>query len=101
VLDAVPDSICILNEERQIVFANQALCRAFGYDSLEEVLGLRPGEALRCLNSLQGPDGCGTARFCRNCGAAKAIAACQRDRMTEAEECRVNVTGGRGKGLWT
>lgn len=49
----------------------------------EECLGLRPGEALGCLNVAEGPMGCHSSRFCRQCGAVAAL-----DKAQESGEGR-------------
>ncbi|MDP2848593.1 MAG: ATP-binding protein [Humidesulfovibrio sp.] len=71
--DALPSVILALNKHRQVVFANRSAVEFFGHSGVEGVLGMRPGEALACVNALEGADGCGTSRYCRNCGAVGAI----------------------------
>jgi hypothetical protein len=66
--------ICaIINKERQIVFANDEFLGLIGLNSIEAVLGKRPGEVISCINSFTAPSGCGTAKECRYCGAVAAI----------------------------
>ncbi|MEJ2749935.1 MAG: PAS domain-containing protein, partial [Anaerolineae bacterium] len=50
IMDAVPDGLVILNEQRQIVYGNQAFCQAVQIDG-DSALGLRPGEALNCIHA--------------------------------------------------
>ena len=105
VLDAVPDILLILNDKRQLVFANSALAEITG-KSLEELLGSRPGEILGCVHALNSNLGCGTTKFCRYCGAVNAILnslagdkdlqECRilrkKDGSTEALDLRINTT---------
>ncbi len=86
--DAVADIVVILNRHRQIVYANQALEDAFHLEDRKAIYGLRPGEALNCQHCAETPGGCGTTRFCRECGAAKAILAGLRGKKA-IEECRL------------
>jgi PAS domain-containing protein len=72
-LDAVPNIVLVLNETRQIVYANRRLLCALGCTDPAEVCGLRPGELFGCVHASEGPDGCGTTEFCRTCGAVRAI----------------------------
>lgn len=65
--------LAVLDENRQIVALNDSLLKHLGIDSPEEALGLRPGEALKCLHAFDGPAGCGTGEFCQSCGAVIAI----------------------------
>lgn len=72
-LNAMPDWVMILNEQRQIVFGNDAL-RAYARSrGRNDILGLRPGELLACDIAAQAPSGCGTGEACRSCGAANTI----------------------------
>lgn len=72
VLDLLPVIVMVLNQDRQIVLANQNLARFVG-EPLESLLGQRVGEALGCDHRHAAPDGCGTTAFCCHCGAARAI----------------------------
>jgi len=71
--DALPNMLMALNCKRQVVFANKAFVSFLGHKELEEILGLRPGEALGCVNANVSPGGCGTSRHCRSCGTVSAI----------------------------
>jgi PAS domain-containing protein len=87
-LDAVPDIVTILNQQRQIVFANRSLVESLGLEHREEVYGQRPGEALGCEHSFAMKAGCGTSEFCRDCGAVHAILAGLEGKR-EVQECRI------------
>jgi signal transduction histidine kinase len=65
--------IVVLNEDRQIVAMNYEFLNAIGIPDPEMALGLRLGESLSCIYSEEEPNGCGTTRFCRSCGAAIAM----------------------------
>ena len=69
----VPLAVIIVNETRQIVYANERFTDLIGASSFDEVAGKRPGEALGCSHAWETQGGCGTSQFCRYCGAAKAI----------------------------
>lgn len=71
-LDAVPVLLVLLNRERQIVYANAKVLEVTSQDS-RSILGMRPGEAFRCLHRNDGPCGCGTSQFCSRCGAVRSI----------------------------
>ncbi len=72
-LNALPYVAAILNEQRQIVFSNDVLLQTLGGISLEDILGLRPGEALSCINATNNTGGCGTSDYCMVCGAVRAV----------------------------
>jgi signal transduction histidine kinase len=94
-LDCFPEPAMILNRQRQIVLANDKLATLLNHPR-ESLLGLRPGEALECIHSPDEPHGCGTTRFCSNCGAANAVFDSQNSGVPEVQECRIQrVVGGR------
>jgi signal transduction histidine kinase len=86
----LPEMVLILNRERQVVYANRAALAGAGARDLDAVVGLRPGEAFRCIHSSEPPGGCGTTLFCRYCGAVEAILQSQQGRFA-VEECRLTV----------
>ncbi len=86
--DSVPDIMLILNYGRQIVCANKILLDILALDSIQEILGKRPGEALNCIHAFKTEGGCGTTEFCKTCGAVQAILACQSGKA-DVKECRI------------
>lgn len=98
-LDAVPTILSILNGQRQVVYANQALLDFIGAREDTLVHGLRPGEALGCLHAGKTPGGCGTSEACSTCGAVLAILASQAEKR-EVRECHVaREAGGKIEGI--
>ncbi len=93
-LDAVPEILLILNEQRQVVFANQALADVVGIGDLSQVLGLRPGEALQCLHATESGGDCGNTRFCAACGALGAWDETRKSEAPAVRECRILRTRG-------
>ncbi len=86
-LDAIPNICLVLNQHRQIIFANTALLSALNLPEMHVVLGMRPGEVLNCTHSSE-VSGCGTTEFCRTCGAAKSILSSLGGKRA-IEECRI------------
>jgi hypothetical protein len=72
-VDAVPQIIMVLNAQRQLVYCNLALLQMLNLDSMDAILGKRPGETLNCIHANRLPGGCGTSEFCTKCGAVQAI----------------------------
>lgn len=92
--EAVPCILLVVNERRQIVFANQRFRDIVPPEQRQiGVLGRRPGEVLGCTHAAEGEDGCGTTEFCTTCGAAKAILS-GLDGSDDVQECRVSRAGG-------
>ena len=92
VLRSVGGMVAVLNEYRQILAVNDALLRMVGINDGGAVLGLRPGEVLRCEHAREMPGGCGTSRYCSSCGAALAIVASLKDGVTTERKCVMTVS---------
>jgi nitrogen fixation/metabolism regulation signal transduction histidine kinase len=90
ILDLIPDISLIVNDRRQVLFANSAALSALGLE-LSEVLGERPGEALDCVHASETPGGCGSSESCRVCGAASAILEAFESRKKISRECRITA----------
>lgn len=93
-LDSIPNVTVILNEHRQIVFANKSLVDFLGLKYLDDVRGKRPGEAVNCVHSSETPGGCGTTEHCSTCGAVLAILTTQREGTRDVRECRITRKKG-------
>lgn len=93
ILNAIPGVLVVLNQQRQIVFANQAIKILFGYPPDQDLIGLRPGEALGCVHAAETDGGCGTTEFCSTCGAARAILGSLSGQQ-KVEECRITRHAG-------
>lgn len=87
-MDAVPNGLVILNEQRQIVFSNDAFYQAAQIERDGSMMGLRPGEALNCVHAFELEGGCGTTEFCSTCGAVKSILQAQQGKKN-VQECRI------------
>lgn len=72
-MNSVAEGYMILNDKRQIIFANNIALNIIGANDINELLGKRPGEALNCENSDINSAGCGTSEKCEFCGAVNAI----------------------------
>ena len=72
-LDALPTVVAIVNDQRQIVYANKPLLELVGVCDVEALRGLRPGEALRCVRVETSGQNCGEGPMCKNCGATLAV----------------------------
>ena len=104
-LDAVPNMSLVLNEHRQIIFANRAFAEFLGLPGDHQlqgkshhsafsglyaaVLGRRPGEAVGCIRAHLTAGGCGTTPFCQTCGAVISILNSQKLHTLDIQECRM------------
>jgi diguanylate cyclase (GGDEF)-like protein len=90
--NAIPDLLLILNEYRQIVYANNYFKNTNHFSTLDEYIGQRPGELLGCVYASITEGGCGTTSFCSRCGAVNAILMSLSGKK-DVEECQIE----RGK----
>lgn len=88
IANAVSTMLVILNQQRQIVFANKLFLDFLDVTNSNSVLGKRPGEAVDCIHAFAEEGGCGTSEFCRTCGAIGAILESQMGLKSE-KECRI------------
>jgi len=95
---AIPNIVLILNQKRQIVFANERLLEFLQLEDVREAVGQRPGELFQCAHAFETESGCGTTRFCRHCGAVRAILQAQKGQM-DVQECRILRSDGKALDL--
>lgn len=91
--NAIPDIILVVNQQRQIVFANHNLFKITGLNDEAAIIGLRPGEALGCVHAFETQGGCGTSEFCQTCGAVIAILSSLKGQES-IQECRIALQNG-------
>ncbi len=87
-LDVVGVMVLVLNEQRQVVYANRRVLALLPDAGKPEVFGMRPGEALGCVNADKHESGCGTSKWCRDCGAARAMLECLTS-GSDVQECHI------------
>ncbi len=94
-LNATLNYLFILNARRQIVMASDNVLELVPGKTMEQIIGLRPGEALGCIHAGECEGGCGTSRFCSQCGAVRVILK-GLDGLRAVEECDLTrwIKGG-------
>ena len=85
-LDSLPDPVMILGRRREIVFGNRALLQFLGIESVDELRGLRPGDALRCKSVNHAAEGCGSGLYCSACSVLDSLLAAE-DGQTASRDC--------------
>jgi PAS domain-containing protein len=88
ILDAMPIAVSILNEKGQVLLMNRPWGEFHG-SGADCAFGKRHGEILGCMHAGEGPDGCGTSRYCERCGAAISILEAQRSQTQTTCEYRL------------
>ena len=87
--NTLPYAVAILNSQRIAIFANYNLLQTFGFDSIESLLGRRPGEFLNCLHAINNNNHCGVSQNCNVCGAMLAMTAAQTTKKATNGEMRL------------
>ena len=72
IYDSTPAVIILVDRERRTQKVNHAAVK-FAGRAAGEMIGLRGGEALRCLHSLDDPKGCGFGPFCETCTVRRTV----------------------------
>lgn len=83
--------VFILNDKRQIVFANQLLLDKLKIKDELKITGARPGEILACVHSENNTGGCGTTEACRYCKTVNVILEVQNEKLPATKEARIVV----------
>lgn len=98
-LDSVSELVIVLNKYRQIVYANKVFLDFIKANSIEEIIGFRPGDGIDCIHANDTIAGCGTSESCVECGAVKAIIETQRNNKQAGSEVRIVQHGGEALDL--
>lgn len=93
ILETTSVLLAVLNQRRQILAVNNAFLAALKVREPGEVLGLRPGEAIKCIHSQDMPGGCGTGALCSTCGTAIAIVSALTGSQPVEKKCVLTVRG--------
>ncbi len=88
-MEAIPISIGLLDENRRLVFANKEMMKNLEINNLADVLDLRPGDLLQCVNANKTEGGCGTAPGCEFCGAMQSMTKSRAEGRSFSSEYRV------------
>jgi signal transduction histidine kinase len=87
-LERLPLAVLLINDRREILYANPAVGALLKVGGVPQVIGLRIGQAVGCQHGDEAPDGCGTTDYCTNCGANRTLRAGQRGEHA-TDECRI------------
>uniref|UniRef100_UPI0032179A97 PAS domain-containing sensor histidine kinase n=1 Tax=uncultured Draconibacterium sp. TaxID=1573823 RepID=UPI0032179A97 len=91
-IESISQMVLILNEHRQIIYANQSFYQLLDENCIPSIIGKRPGEVFQCKNAVQPETGCDIASSgCKSCGALNAILESQKGKST-TRECNILTT---------
>lgn len=71
--DSIDIPILVLNEQRQLIFANKSYLKFLGINDLNLIIGKRPGETLNCVHVFKNKNQCGASADCKNCSFQNTI----------------------------
>ncbi len=95
-INSLPYLTFILNQYRQLVFANKSLLEILELKTIENALGQRPGEVLHCIHANKEIGGCGTSSHCSVCSIVSTFLESQRTNQTVVKESRITSTSKDG-----
>ena len=81
----------VLNDKRQVVALNDSFIKLLGVEDAGQILGLRPGETVKCIHACEMPGGCGTSEYCSTCGAVVSIVTAMETRQPQERTCALTV----------
>ncbi len=88
-LDLTHTNVLILNQTRQLVYANKNLLNLLGIQDIKIALGQRPGELVHCKYSDANINGCGTDTACGSCGVLNLLLKAIVDNIDVSGECAI------------
>lgn len=89
--DGFPVAAVMLDKNRQIVNYNRIAESLLNPSGNKNLYGQRIGEAIDCIHAFDMPAGCGTSRFCEECGAGKCNKTTRETFQACSQECRITV----------
>jgi hypothetical protein len=93
ILKIVPDVVLVINDKREIIFANDAILNFPPIREIHKIYGLKLGNALNCAHADLTEGGCGTTEFCKMCGGNISVES-GFNRNSDAQECRILAKNG-------
>ncbi|SHJ66156.1 PAS domain S-box-containing protein [Desulfatibacillum alkenivorans DSM 16219] len=72
IYENAPVLMMLVDKDRKILRLNQ-LTSAYAHNKDAKYIGLRGGDALRCLHALENENGCGHAPFCDQCKIKESV----------------------------
>ncbi len=86
--------LLIFDKQCRLIAFNASSQGRFSVEEPTEILGLRPGEAIRCRNLADSGGECGNTRHCEFCGLLRAIERCRDEGGPAVEEWLLSTGAG-------
>ncbi len=96
-LEATSALVMVLNRHRQILYTSSHFRKLIGEPDESELLGLRPGDALRCIRVNESPNGCAGSGACRYCVCLQLILSAMEMGESKSGEAVIQQLGPMGE----
>jgi hypothetical protein len=90
ILDSISNITAIVNKQKKVVVFNEHLVKITGLQSLDEIIGLRPGDFFHCIHVTNG-SACTSTENCRFCGINQTIHESQKQNKRISGESRITT----------
>jgi PAS domain-containing protein len=94
-LESFPMGVIAVDGEGRLTAANSAMRGLAGAGEDPEALRGGFGEAVRCINAVAGPEGCGRSTACASCLFFQSAREAADGGTVQQREARVRIRGGR------
>ena len=91
VIESSNEIVYVTNDQRQIVVSNNKALEYFKVAEGNDIIGLRVGEVLNCVESEDGFDGCTTGPSCLLCGIAHAMVEAQQTHQVVSKASHIVI----------
>lgn len=88
-MDSIPNPGMIITPQRQIVLCNNEAMQMIGARKIEDIIGERPGDLLKCVYAVDNPEGCSTSPECQFCNALFTFLESQEKMKKISKEARL------------
>lgn len=90
-MDAQCDFSAILNKNHKILLLNKTFLKMFKIHDASDALGMRMGDAFRCIHVNDSDGGCGAGELCKTCGVNIAMATGSHQQRTTGMQCAMAI----------
>ena len=91
-LDVVSESVLVINEYLQVIYANRAFLKFCGQEAFK-IYGRRLGDIVNCEFCEIETEGCGYSEYCKFCDAMNTVLNTQQTGMMETHPCSISLKG--------
>ncbi|MBN1791954.1 MAG: hypothetical protein JW830_15765 [Bacteroidales bacterium] len=90
ILNSISNITAVVNKQKKVIVSNEHLVKTVGLQSLDEIIGHRPGEFFHCIHVTNGGT-CTATDNCRFCGINQTIHESQKQNKRISGECRITT----------